>query len=298
MFTRSKAPRGAFTLIEILVVIAIIALLAAILFPVFAKVRENGRKVVCMSNLKQLGLAYQQYTQDYNRYPGPGNFYKGTGFAGDLGTWELGGNWTSGPSTALCDPTSPFAYPPTSATTPAPAAPSANIEAGALFSYAKQASSFFCPSDGAGSQKRLSYSMNCALGFMGANRVRQPADIVLLVDEEGANDGYFFAVYDDGTGSGSHSGSKTGAVGSTDELTKRHNGGGNLLFCDGHVKFYPFGAFPLDKTPAGLANKWKGTGSPRFHDRAFGPFGSNKSPAAGVTTDLCNANMRDWTVDP
>lgn len=59
-----------FTLIELLVVIAIIAILAAILFPVFARARENARRASCMSNLKQVSLAIMQYTQDYDeRYP-------------------------------------------------------------------------------------------------------------------------------------------------------------------------------------------------------------------------------------
>jgi len=58
--------RRAFTLIELLVVIAIIAILAAILFPVFAKVREKARQTACLSNQKQLGLAFVQYIQDYD----------------------------------------------------------------------------------------------------------------------------------------------------------------------------------------------------------------------------------------
>ena len=68
-----SAPRkvSGFTLIELLVVIAIIAILAAILFPVFARARENARRSSCQSNLKQIGIGLVQYTQDYDeRFPG------------------------------------------------------------------------------------------------------------------------------------------------------------------------------------------------------------------------------------
>jgi prepilin-type N-terminal cleavage/methylation domain-containing protein/prepilin-type processing-associated H-X9-DG protein len=65
-----KNRKRAFTLIELLVVIAIISILASILFPVFARARENARRASCMSNLKQMGLAVMMYVQDYDEtYP-------------------------------------------------------------------------------------------------------------------------------------------------------------------------------------------------------------------------------------
>ena len=81
--THSKA--RAFTLIELLVVIAIIAILAAILFPVFAQAKAAAKKTVCLSNMKQLGLAGMMYHADSDdRY-----------FGNDHGTYETGGanNW-------------------------------------------------------------------------------------------------------------------------------------------------------------------------------------------------------------
>lgn len=65
-----KCPQSGFTLIELLVVIGIIALLAAIIFPVFSSVRAKSRQTVCLSSLRQLGQAVFLYAQDYDdRFP-------------------------------------------------------------------------------------------------------------------------------------------------------------------------------------------------------------------------------------
>jgi prepilin-type N-terminal cleavage/methylation domain-containing protein/prepilin-type processing-associated H-X9-DG protein len=75
MTRHRQQSQRAFTLIELLVVVAIIAVLAAILFPVFARARENARRASCQSNLKQIGLAILQYTQDYDETFPRRNFY-------------------------------------------------------------------------------------------------------------------------------------------------------------------------------------------------------------------------------
>lgn len=91
--------KTAFTLIELLVVISIIAVLAAILFPVFARARENARRASCMSNLKQIDLGMMMYIQDNDeRYP---NYAYSSAYlpgvvapdAAHGGEWASGTNW-------------------------------------------------------------------------------------------------------------------------------------------------------------------------------------------------------------
>jgi prepilin-type N-terminal cleavage/methylation domain-containing protein/prepilin-type processing-associated H-X9-DG protein len=80
-----KKNRYGFTLIELLVVIAIIAILASILFPVFARARENARRASCASNLRQAGLATMQYVNDHDEYYPPA--------WNTLGITPPGGDW-------------------------------------------------------------------------------------------------------------------------------------------------------------------------------------------------------------
>lgn len=152
--------RHAFTLIEILVVVAIIVLLAAILFPVFGRVRENARRSSCQSNLKQIGLAFSQYTQDYDeRLPLPA-WYVDASPLPDLGYSENAG----GPRRAF------IPQPEVAGATNAAATTSWVDE---IYPYLRSDQVFTCPSDphpnraktssGAGSLGRISYGMNEAM---------------------------------------------------------------------------------------------------------------------------------------
>lgn len=248
--------RAGFTLVELMVAIGIIALLAGLLFPVMKGVRDRGKVTVCSNNLKQLGTAFQQYLQDnQQRYPGGGQYQE----------WASGGHWigadlnganatgtNGGAKVSLTDPQDTVGQPYTGA--------EAKPEKGALYPYVKNAQIYVCPSEPNGEFKRLTYSMNCAIAGLNATvRMKMPTEVILLVDENNANDGYFYTA-------------GVGSVGSTDALSQNHLKGGSLLFCDGHVKFYSYASLPLDNpatVPAAAGWKNKLTGSPRFWDTAF-----------------------------
>lgn len=211
-----------FTLIELLVVIAIISILAAILFPVFARARENARRASCMSNLKQMGLAMMQYTQDYDEaYP----------FAwSNLGTTPPGGTWNLG--------TNVWAW------------------AQILYPYHKSLQVFTCPS-GVGANDKIPfrghYGANVKLLVLSGSSavklaaVQAPANTYAFMDAGNytmnpsylysltANNGYYIP----GAGKlgGSCAPGTTGAALVDDCNSGRHLDGMNMAFADGHVKW-------------------------------------------------------------
>lgn len=191
--------RKAFTLIELLVVITIISILAAILFPVFARARENARRASCMSNLKQIGLGILQYTQDYDeKYP----------------LWVAdtnGNNYRDGTEQGWAMLIQP---------------------------YVKSTQIFQCPSESTDAPlngvDNLSFSdymsnlyyINVSTGMVG---LIAPAQTVLASD---------FYPYDSSSTYGAVFGqyAPTPDTGQADYY-HRHLGGDNYLFTDGHVKW-------------------------------------------------------------
>ena len=212
--------RQAFTLIELLVVIAIIGILAALLFPTFAKVRENARRAACLSNLKQLAVAFTQYTQD-NDERMPGATDGGNGGAGVSGGWMFFRTFASRPDPGAFDPAQ-----------------------GGLYSYVKSKAVYVCPDDSPGQSAGDSYAINSCVTDTHTGlqpnpgkslaAFDAPASFALLTEEAFSN-GFLL----DGLGGGTSTDDGIlWYVDPTNALSTRHNGGSDVAFIDGHVKWY------------------------------------------------------------
>jgi prepilin-type N-terminal cleavage/methylation domain-containing protein len=200
-----KVRQRGFTLIELLVVIAIIAILAAILFPVFANAREKARQTSCMSNMKQLGLGFSMYLDQWDStYPTSACESVPHGWVYTAGSYKI------------------------------------DVSKGALYSFVKTPNVYVCPSDphdgqtNAKSPTYLSYSVNQQF-MIGGNTgypasegdVPFPTETILLLEEsakssgakQGLNDGCFYPPPSD------------------DVITDRHNKGGMFLLADTHAKW-------------------------------------------------------------
>lgn len=93
-YTISHKPIRGFTLIELLVVVSIIALLVSILMPALGRARNHTRKVMCMSNMKQVTLGIMCYAVDYNNYVPDGYRYpEGAYHLTDYGLWDMYNGW-------------------------------------------------------------------------------------------------------------------------------------------------------------------------------------------------------------
>jgi prepilin-type N-terminal cleavage/methylation domain-containing protein/prepilin-type processing-associated H-X9-DG protein len=203
----------AFTLIELLVVIAIIAILAALLFPVFQKVRENARRAACASNLRQLGMAFSQYTEDSDeRLPSATD--GGNGGAGVMGGWIF--------FRTFSEPAAPQAFDPAQ---------------GSIYSYVRTPQVYLCPDDGRGQDASDSYAVNSCTTDASGNQPNPgkllaafdaPASLALLGEEAFASsfDSELNTSTDDGI---------LWYTSPYNVLSARHGGGSNLVFLDGHV---------------------------------------------------------------
>jgi len=224
-----RTQNRAFTLIELLVVIAIIATLAALLLPALAKAKQKAQGIGCINNLKELTLAAQVYSGDFQ------DAIPVNSAAADA--------WVTGDVSQLPGATN-----------------IANISAGALWPYNKSPGIYQCPGDkdlvaGVRTPRVRNYSLN---GMMGNNEgygtdvhpgIKEntklfmvqnpgPSTASFLVDEQSAttqantsiDDGYF-AVDSGGTGSASgYSSSKW-----RNTPSSRHGNYGQMSFADGHA---------------------------------------------------------------
>jgi prepilin-type N-terminal cleavage/methylation domain-containing protein/prepilin-type processing-associated H-X9-DG protein len=201
-----------FTLIELLVVVTIIGILASILFPVFARARENARKASCQSNLKQIGLAWMQYSQDYDeqvmRFSNPG--------CGSTCYWWGGWNGTVlSAAGGLLDP-----YMKNTQVNHCPSFPEELMDAYQQTGYAYNVD-FLSPTNYGPAPDYAPEIVNVNLA-----QIEEPARTVAFADAA--------QLYNGTTLQGS-----TYLSAPSDDYPNfhgRHNGTGNVLFCDGHVK--------------------------------------------------------------
>ena len=204
----SNRHKKGFTLIELLVVIAIIAILAAILFPVFARARENARRASCMSNLKQIGLGMMMYVQDYD----------GKYFYRDYS--NLGPGVISGTGITIYS----YWYPVTG-------------YQWILEPYIKNTQLFVCPSNSS-NYRSYAYNGNAATMQYTESMIDEPSKMLAIVDDQFGGG----IAYVPGGTTWSSNFCETynvpaGTCPADQQFYGRHLDGVNIAFMDGHVKW-------------------------------------------------------------
>jgi len=261
-YTRQKIGYGGkffgFTLIELLVVIAVIGIIAAILFPVFAQVREKARQSVCASGVRQISLSILQYVQDNDDVVPPVEYttdWDGGNTPYDYYTWALlvqpyVNNW----NVFRC-PDSEIN--PTGLWDPPNLAQPHELQYTISYGYNYN---YLNPWQPCNPNTELMDYFDLYINGgapVGLSQIQEPANTVLIADSKlevpgqtstidaptVMNPPIACGVLTQGWGIGSF-GDSGSQVTSTGTFDARHNGGGTVAFCDGHVKWM---------TPAALA---------------------------------------------
>jgi prepilin-type N-terminal cleavage/methylation domain-containing protein/prepilin-type processing-associated H-X9-DG protein len=212
---KTRTPK-AFTLIEMLVVIGVIAALAMFLLPAFNRAREQARNVRCVANLKNLHTAAMNRAADDARLPAAGSYW----YQGSDGGWYHCRGWAAWNNWPQFPNDGPFSTKPGDGTySYRGASGTACITNGSLYGYVKSKDVYLCPTHLMNTRYKdavRSYAMNASISQANVLGVKS-STIILFGDDrniETSQDTLFY----------------------TNEIAQWHTGGGNVVFVDGHVE--------------------------------------------------------------